>query len=265
MKESNLLSQLALVETINKGRQSQIDAISVAVFAFQPEPNSQPSRLYSNLAVYLSFFAQWIEKEIGHGMMQLGELKNLPNYAGEGQVDFRLAHSLGVLEGLNQLGVLSSSLIGHAQSALSKASLFEMARNRNADLPLFSSTMKDELYTDLHASTRAVAEQQILCKDSLERSTAYELQCEHDNFECEMAFAPICASACEQLVSAALKRMAQLANQPFSAQKMFDNDPAGHISGSEIVTARAMAAGIAAGVITSYIKTKLPWSMISSN
>jgi hypothetical protein len=265
MKEANVLSHLTLVESINKGRQSQIDAISVAVASFQPEPNSRHSKLYSHIAVYLAFFAQWLEKEIGLGMMQLGELKELPNYPGEGQIDFRLANSLGVIEGLNQLGIISSTLIGHSQSALTKASLFAMGRNKNADLPLFSSSCNDELYTDLHACSRAIAEQQILCKNGLQLATSYALQCEHHNLESEMAFAPICASACEQLVAATLKRMAQIANQPFSEQKMFDNDPARHISGGDIMTSRAMAAGIVAGVVTSHIKTKLPWTMINSN
>lgn len=265
MKETNVLSQLALVESINKGRQSQIDAISVAVASFQPEANSRHSKIYSYLAVYLSFFSQWLEKEIAHGMMQLGELKELPNYPGEGQVDYRLANSLGVLEGLNQLGILSSTLIGHSQSALTKASLFAMAKNNLADLPLFSTSLNDELYLDLHASSRALTEQHILCKSCLELATSYALQCKHHDLEYEMAFAPICATACDKLVSESLKELAQIANQPFSEQRMFDNDPAGHICGVDVATARAMAAGIVSGMIASFIKTKLPWTMINSN
>src|ERR1700679_3312737 len=137
MNEDNALSQLKLTREISQARQVQLAAIDQAVTRLDCAGSSKECRTFAALAVFLGYLATRLETlivaEIRAALRALEAMKQLPDQA---QWEYRIAHSLGVAEGLNRAGSMQAKIIEQAQASLHKASILLMVQKGNTDLPV---------------------------------------------------------------------------------------------------------------------------------
>lgn len=256
MKEANIVSQLSLVEAMSKGRQSQLDAISVAISAYRSDKNNRQSKIFTFVAVYMQFLAQWLEKEVARELMTIqSELKQLHTFPSEEQIDYRLAHVLGILEGLNTLGIVSHELISRSQSALHKATFLGLINAEIPGLKAYGDKKNDEIYlASQEASDNSRLTMVSLVRMAKTCALKHYQQCEMDEERVDLALSPIASATTARVIADILNQLASVCTQPFDEKRIFDNDPSFNAVTDETTIARALAAGAAADIILTYVR-----------
>jgi hypothetical protein len=266
MKERNVLRQRLLVEAIKRHRHLQIEDVSDAIAAFPSEPLHPQTKTYLNAALYLAFLAIWLEKKIEMELNHLTAMTNVSDFPGEANVDYRVAGCFGVIEGVTQLGEISSELISQSQRALCKAGLIALCEDEKRQLKAFDDSGADELSAAmLEATTPTIAKTKTLVSKCGLLTRFFEKRCKNALEIADVSVSSTYSTTGAMIIARALTLLAQVLERPFSAGA-FDNDP--HTDSNcleDVQIGRAMAAGITADVVSAYIRKRITWVSVSLN
>ncbi len=263
MKEKNVFNQLRLVKMQRRLRQEQIDSVGGAVCSFESQGKHKEAKIFEHLAMYLAFIAGHVEDcmqgKIVDAEVRLNKLHEL---VGEAPVDACLAQCLGVLQGANLTGQVSSELLARAQSALNHSTALTLSQYSRMGLPLFANDSGEDLVVAcLDAQETAIPELARRVKRCLTLATKYEV----DSANVVEFMTPSISSYVNAVTmnssAVAFLQMAKLINQPFTEKGVFDKDQAPDSQDKEIQIARALAAGIAADIIISNIHNEELWNI----
>lgn len=263
MKEKNVFNQWKLVRAQRYWRQKQIDAITEAVHAFQPEGDSREARVFGFVAIYLAFIAQYLEDAVQPDIDKAEQrLNKLHELVGEAPVDHDLAHSLGVFEAANITGMAVAELLTRAQRALSHSTALTLGQYSGIGLPLYSNDAGEDLVVAcLQTGDAAISAMALNIKRCASLATTYDVRAENVLQFLTPSISSY-ANALTMTTSArAFMKTAQLVNQPLSKDGVFENDPAHNAQTKEIQVARALAAGIAADIIIANTQTGELWNV----
>lgn len=244
-------------------RHKQIDSVAGAVCSFVPKGKNHAAKVFEHLAMYLTIIAQYVEdtmqSKIADTEVQLNKLHEL---VGEAPVDACLAQSLGLLQGANIVGQVSTELLSRAQTALNHASALTLGQHPGIGLPLFANDSGEDLVVAcLDTRESAIPELARTVKKCLTLTTKYEV----DSQNVVEFMTPSISSYVNALTmnssAVAFLQIAKLLNQPFTEKGVFEIDLAKDSQEKEIQVARALAAGIAADIVISNIHNEELWNI----
>lgn len=256
MNDQNALGQLQLAKETSACRQTQFGAVEQAILKLDCAASTAESKTLAAVAVFLISLARKVETQIGHEIdtaaSEMARMRDLPD---ESQWEYRIAHTLGMIEGWNRTAAIQNQLLQKAQSALQRSALFMMQDTRFGSLPLHQQGAPDELYIIAEeASDREAKRSRELLKEAL-------ADCQHyhkvalDHYESDaMTIPSICTTALE-LASARLLLLLST-----EARNAIVNEP-----NEQFALARTIAGGIVGSLIRALVQRNKPWLAVNLN
>lgn len=262
MNENNALNQLKLSEAASRLRREQFTALGVTIITLDLNGSAKGANTFSFLSMLLTKAADMLEDlvvhEIGLARNNMKKMQELPD---DEQWEYRIAHTLGVVEALNKIASVQDHIREQVQSALHKASLLALSNNGNSALPAHSAGMSDNLRAfEEEANTRQNKRLKDICHLGLSLAQVFSKKAqEHENSQA-VTIASISSNACDLTTSSLL---VDLGN--FATELLNNNDPVGEEFKEQWHTAQATAAGIIGGTIAELVQKNEPWLAFSLN
>jgi hypothetical protein len=256
MNDQNALCQLQLAKEISACRQTQFGAVEQAILKLDCVNSNAESKTLAAVAVFLIVLGRKIEEEIGceidTAVSEMARMRDLPD---ESQWEYRIAHTLGMIEGWNRVGAVQNQLLHKAQAALQRSALFTMQDSRFQSLPLHQQGTPDELYIIAEEASAGEAKRsQELLNIATDASQNYH-KVALDHYENDAVTIPsICTTAVE-LASARL--LLALCTE---AKTAIANEP-----NEQFARARLIAGGIVGSLICAIVQKNKPWLSVNLN
>jgi len=265
MNDNIARSQLLLTRDLNIGRLSQLNAVKNDLARLNANTLSLAGRAYFLTARYLNIIATSLAIQINHQVdTTLADIKKLQDLPDDIQWEFRIAHTLGVIEGVNNAGALLSQILEKIQSAMYKAALLDLCSENHLALPVHQSGHPDELYA---FAAEAEGRQLGLLKGiwQLSHHLCQAILADATSRE-ETASWTIASISSNAGNYTAVKLLAQVNDTISSA---FADNAASlaekHDYSSNHKIARMKAAAIVSGLISTILQRNLPWTAINLN
>jgi hypothetical protein len=264
MNESNALNQLKLCETTSRLRREQFTELGVALLAYSSSQQEPVKRAitFSNTAMLLIQTAHQLEdlivREIDQAKSNMKKMQELPDAE---QWEYRIAHTLGMTEGLNKIGSLLNQMREHTQSALHKASMLALTADGKSALPAHQPGQSDNLHAiEEEANTRQNKRLKEICRLGLTMAQAFAKDAqEHENSQ-PLTIASISSNSCDLTTSSLLVALGNLATEILSSNVVVKDEIK-----EQWQTAQATAAGIIGGLIAELVQKNEPWLAVSLN
>lgn len=264
MNESNALNQLKLCETTSRLRREQFTELAVALLAYSSSQQEPVKRAitFSNTAMLLIQTAHQLEdlivREIDQAKSNMKKMQELPDAE---QWEYRIAHTLGMTEGLNKIGSLLNQMREHTQSALHKASMLALTADGKSALPAHQPGQSDNLHAiEEEANTRQSKRLKEICRLGLTMAQAFAKDAqEHENSQ-PLTIASISSNSCDLTTSSLLVALGNLATEILSSNVVVKDEIK-----EQWQTAQATAAGIIGGLIAELVQKNEPWLAVSLN
>lgn len=258
MKEQNANQAIILAAAQQKNRQAQLDACYESVESVAPKASI--AQIYRLQALYCVFCGQYLHEAIGAAIEAVdAQQKKLHQLPAEEQIDYRLAHNLGVLTALVDLGLAEEQIIAGATQALQKAALLALARDADRSLPVKAAGAVDAfciIDVETHPS------QLLFVKGQAQhaRQNAHGLleaarRREAEADALDVTLMSVSKQAADETMATILTRLANLLIEPYtSTLQRFKQDPGHGADTVEVTTARILAISQVAAIINACIK-----------
>ena len=262
MIENNALNQLKLSEATSRLRREQFTALGVTLIDLDRKGSSNAANMFYFLSMSLIKTAHRLEDlvlhEIGQAKSNMQKMQELPDNE---QWEYRIAHTLGLVEALSKIGSVQNHIREHVQSALHKASLLTLSNNGNSALPAHSAGLIDSLHAvEEEANARQNKRLKEICRLGLSLAQVFSKDAQEHESSQPMTIASISSNACDLTTSSLLVALGTLATDLLNS-----NESVGEEFHQQWRTAQATAAGIIGGLIAELVQKNEPWLAISLN
>lgn len=264
MNETHALNQLKLSETTSRLRREQFIELGVALLTYSSSQQGSNKRAitFSNIAMLLIQTAHQLEdlivREIEQAKSNMEKMLELPDAE---QWEYRIAHTLGMTEGLNKIGSLLNQMREQTQSALHKASLLALTAEGKSALPAHQVGQADNLHViEEEANARQNKRLREICRLGLTLAQAFAKDAQEHESSQPLTIASISSNACDLTTSALLVSLGNLATKFLNSNLVVDDKIKEHWQ-----IAQATAAGIIGGLIADLVQKNEPWLAVSLN
>jgi hypothetical protein len=264
MNETHALNQLKLSETTSRLRREQFIELGVALLTYSSSQQGSIKRAitFSNIAMLLIQTAHQLEDliigEIDRAKSNMQKMQELPDAE---QWEYRIAHTLGMTEGLNKIGSLLNQIREQTQSALHKASMLALTADGKSALPAHQVGQADNLHAiEEEAYAKQTKRLREICRLGLTLAKAFAKDAqEHENSQ-PLTIASITSNACDLTTSSLLVSLGNLATEILSSNVVVKDEIK-----EQSQTAQATASGIIGGLISELVQKHEPWLAVSLN
>ena len=262
MNDKNALAQRKLTETTSRLRREQFSALGFAIITLDLQGAAIGANTFSFISMLLIRAAEKLEDMILHEVSlaksNMQKMRELPD---DEQWEYRIAHTLGLVEALNKIGSLQNQIREQVQSALYKASLLTLKASGNSALPAHSVGLRDNLHAiEEEANARQNKRLTAICQLGLSLAEAFSKDAKEHESSQPLTIASVSSNACDLTSSSLL-----IALGNFATELLSNNDPVGEEFKPQWQTAQATAAGIIGGLIAELVQKNEPWLALSLN
>ena len=264
MNETHALNQLKLSETTSRLRREQFIELGVALLTYSSSQQGSNKRAitFSNIAMLLIQTAHQLEdlivREIEQAKSNMEKMLELPDAE---QWEYRIAHTLGMTEGLNKIGSLLNQMREQTQSALHKASLLALTADGKSALPAHQVGQADKLHAiEEEANARQNKRLREICRLGLTLAQAFAKDAQEHESSQPLTIASISSNACDLTTSALLVSLGNFATEFLNSNVVVDDEIK-----EQWQIAQATAAGIIGGLIAELVQKNEPWLAVSLN
>ncbi len=264
MNETNALNQLKLSETTSRLRREQFTELGVALVTYSASQKGSIKRAitFGNIALLLIQTAHQLEdlivREIEQAKSNMQKMLELPDAE---QWEYRIAHTLGMTEGLNKIGSLLNQMREQTQSALHKASMLALTADGKSALPAHQVGQADNLHAiEEEANARQNKRLREICRLGLTLAQAFAKDAQEHESSQPLTIASISSNACDLTTSALLVSLGNLATEFLDSNVVVADEIK-----EQWQIAQATAAGIIGGLIAELVQKNEPWLAVSLN
>ncbi|GEM_PF-756183 len=265
MNENNALSQLMLVKDLNDHRRIQISALEKAINRLEKTCTDKKARAYFLTALFLTHMAEQLASSIGSEIsVTVGEMKRMLELPDNEQWEYRIARTLGTVEGLNAVGSILSRIIEKTQTFLHNAALLEMTADKTLCLQAHVKGTPDHLHAIAEEANANCArfKNMWLMASQLTATLITESQKREENSA--FTIASISSCACDSTMAFQLAGLNNVAGQAFDEETLAIAVKDKKKS-EEYKTAQITASAVVSGLISALVQKNVPWLAVNLN